>query len=301
TNRDQVATEIRYSDLTGTNKIGSTTYTYDAAARVTNLQHRNSSGSLLANYTYTYDLASRVSTQTLNGSTTTYTYDSANQLTSDTANSYSYDLNGNRTMTGYATGTGNRMSNDGVYTYTYDDEGNLTKKSKGTNAETWTFGYDHQNHLLWVEEHPLDGGGSVLMRADYKYAANGDRIETDVNPDGDGPLPTTVTRFGYDGHDIWADLDSNNALQTRRLYLDAMDSVFARVSSGGTAAWYLPDRLGSVRNVVDAAGSLIDTIAYDGFGKVTSESSSSDGDRYKFTGRELDSETGFQFNDARYY
>src|SRR5262249_6946060 len=101
--------------------------------------------------------------------------------------------------------------------------------------------------------------------------------------------------------DIWADLDSNNALQTRRLYLDAMDSVFARVSSGGTAAWYLPDRLGSVRNVVDAAGSLIDTIAYDGFGKVTSESSSSDGDRYKFTGRELDSETGFQFNDARYY
>src|SRR5262249_51942642 len=90
------------------------------------------------------------------------------------------------------------------------------------------------------------------------------------------------------------------ALQTRRLYLDTVDSVFARVSSGGTAAWYLPDRLGSIRNVVDSSGALIDTIAYDGFGVVTSESSPSSGDRYKFTGRVLDSETGFRIHDHRY-
>src|SRR5262249_46214257 len=42
-------------------------------------------------------------------------------------------------------------------------------------------------------------------------------------------------------------------------------------------------------------------ITYDSFGKVTSESNSSFGDRYKWTARELDSETGLQYNRARYY
>src|SRR5439155_5754578 len=36
-------------------------------------------------------------------------------------------------------------------------------------------------------------------------------------------------------------------------------------------------------------------------GKVTSESAPSNGDRYKFTGRELDSETGFQLHGERYF
>src|SRR5262249_39741758 len=124
-----------------------------------------------------------------------------------------------------------------------------------------------------------------------KYAAPGERIETDVDPDGAGLQGTTVMRFAFDGGAIWADLNGSNALQTRRLYLDAVDSVFARVSSGGTAAWYLPDRLGSIRDMADNTGALQDHIDYDGYGKVTSESSSSFGDREKYTGRELDTET----------
>src|SRR5262249_31686883 len=148
-----------------------------------------------------------------NGSTTTYSYDATSQLTNDSATTYTYDLNGNRSMTGYQTGSGNRMTSDGVYTYTYDDEGNITKKSKGTSAETWTFGYDHNNHMLWAEKRATDGG-TLQMRADYKYAAPGERIETDVDPDGAGPQSTTVTRFAFGGHDIWADLNSSNALQT---------------------------------------------------------------------------------------
>ena len=70
TPRDQIATEIRYSDLNGNTKIGSSTFTYDPAARLTNLQHLPGSGGPLANYTYTYDLASRLTTEVLNGTTT---------------------------------------------------------------------------------------------------------------------------------------------------------------------------------------------------------------------------------------
>jgi hypothetical protein len=75
-----------------------------------------------------------------------------------------------------------------------------------------------------------------------------------------------VTRFAYDGSEVWADLSSGNALQTRYLYGQGVDQLFARLSSSGTAAWYLTDRQGSVRDVTDASGAVQDHIAYDGFG-----------------------------------
>ena len=83
-----------------------------AANRVTNIQHQNGSGSVLANFTYTYDSGSRVTSEDANGSTRTFQYDKANELTSDGVNSYAYDLTGNRTMTGYTTGQANELTQD---------------------------------------------------------------------------------------------------------------------------------------------------------------------------------------------
>jgi RHS repeat-associated protein len=63
----------------------------------------------------------------------------------------------------------------------------------------------------------------------------------------------------------------------------------------------LTDDEGSVRQLVDNTGALQDTITYDGYGNVTAESNTSFGDRYKYTGREFDTETNLQYNHARYY
>ena len=68
-----------------------------------------------------------------------------------------------------------------------------------------------------------------------------------------------------------------------------VDQLFARIFSTGTAAWYLTDRLGSVRDIIDNTGAVIDHLNYDGFGNVTSETQPWNGDRFKWTGRELDS------------
>ena len=51
-----------------------------------------------------------------------------------------------------------------------------------------------------------------------------------------------------------------------------MDQLFARIGSGGTAAWYLSDHLGSVRDIVNNTGAVIDHIDYDAFGNVLNES-----------------------------
>src|SRR5262249_15869850 len=142
-------------------------------------------------------------------------------------------------------------------------------------------------------------GGTVLMQATYVYDARGDRLEKDVWTSGGG---LTVTRFAYDNGNVWADLNGSNQLQTRRQYLDTVDSALARISSGGTAAWYLTAHLGSVRDIADdSTGAVLDHIDYDAFGNVTTETQSGNGDRYKWTGRESDSETGLQYNRARYY
>jgi hypothetical protein len=127
----------------------------------------------------------------------------------------------------------------------------------------------------------------------YVYDPFGQRIEKDVWTSSTG---TVVTRFDYDQGNVWVDLNGSNQLQMRRLYLDGVDQVFARIDSSGNAAWYLPDRMGSIRDITDNTGAVQDHINYDGFGNVTSESNPTFGDRYKWTGRETDAETGLQFN-----
>ncbi len=313
--RNQVSQLDRYSDLAGTTKVGETDTTYDDAGRTTQITHKDGSGSVILQTTYTYDLASRLETETIDGSTHTLTYDAVNQLTDDGVASYSYDANGNRTMTGYQTGPGNQLTNDGVYTYTYDNEGNLSKKSKGAADETWTFSYDQRNQLVGVDERATDGG-TLLMRATYTYDVFGNRIQKDV---WDGST-TTTTRYGVDGwkhpvdgfnqpyplkglenFEVWAELDGSNALLMRRLFGDGIDQPLARIDGAGTASWYHQDRLGSVVGITDNSGTLIDNIVYDAFLNVTRESSPSNGDDIRGTGRLHDAETGLQRHGARMY
>jgi RHS repeat-associated protein len=187
------------------------------------------------------------------------------------------------------------MTNDGVWTYTYDAEGNQATKSDGS-GNTWTYGYDLQNRLTSAVE---TNGAATLARATYVYDALGKRLEADDYTSSGGT--TTVTRFAYDGANVLADLNGSNGLLMWRVYGDRTDQVVARESAAGVVAGYLTDRLGSVRNLVDAGGSLLDTIAYDGFGNRTSESSPANGDRYGFTARELDSVTGLGYHRGRWY
>src|SRR5207302_8126559 len=132
--------------------------------------------------------------------------------------------------------------------------------SKGASAETWVYSYDTANHLTSAKQQATDGG-TLQMQATYAYDAFDNRLQKDVWTQAAG---TTTTKFGYDGPDVWTDLDASNNLKTRYLHGDAVDELFARVGSTGTAAWYLQDWQGSVRNIVDANGTLQDTITYDG-------------------------------------
>ncbi len=102
TARDQLATQTRYSDLAGQNKIGSSMLGYDSVGRLTNLQHLDGSGNNIADYVNAFDLASRITSETLNGGTpTNYSYDITKATQRTTAGlqmqaTYVYDALGQR-------------------------------------------------------------------------------------------------------------------------------------------------------------------------------------------------------------
>jgi RHS repeat-associated protein len=99
----------------------------------------------------------------------------------------------------------------------------------------------------------------------------------------------------------WADLNSNNQVQTRREYLDAVDAVFARIAADGTEAWYLTDHLGSVRGLMNNSGTLIDGITFDAWGNVTNETAPGSGDQMKFAGGWVEGNIGLGNFGARWY
>ena len=66
-------------------------------------------------------------------------------------------------------------------------------------------------------------------------------------------------------------------------------------------AWYLPDQLGSVRDIVSASGTELDHVVYDSFGNILTQTNATNGDRFKFAGMEYDSATGQYYDRARNY
>jgi RHS repeat-associated protein len=101
---------------------------------------------------------------------------------------------------------------------------------------------------------------------------------------------------------VWADLDGNNsnALLTRYFHGDQPDQLFAR-QDALTAYWYLTDRQGSVRDVLDSSANVKDAISYDGWGNIVSETDSTKRGLYAWTGRLFDVETKLQNNRRRWY
>ena len=105
----------------------------------------------------------------------------------------------------------------------------------------------------------------------------------------------------------YADFNGSGTLLTR--YVSGpgvvngavVDELLARTSSGGTTAWYLTDKLGSVRDIVSTSGSVLDqssttasaissprrmrpTGIGSSSGNITTETNASNGDRFKFAG-----------------
>jgi RHS repeat-associated protein len=160
---------------------------------------------------------------------------------------------------------------DGVYTYTYDVLNRQTGVTDGVITTT------------------------------YLYDARGRRVAKVTGG-------VTATHYVYDTqYRVIEERDDDEALLARYTYGTGMDEPLA-MEQGGNTYYYHRDALGSVTEVTDGSGNLVERYAYDVYGAVTifdsngiTLTASAIGNPYLFTTRRYDPESGNYYNRARMY
>jgi len=196
-------------------------------------------------------------------------------------------------------GPGNRLLSDGTFDYQYDAEGNQTKKTEIATGEFTEYEFDHRGRLTSATT--KSSGGIILSESSYTYDAFDRRIAKTVDVDGVCSQAPETEIFVYNCTDIWADFDTAGNITARYLIGSGTDELIARWRPGESTVWYLTDRLGTVRDLIDASGIVINQINYDSFSNIQSQTNAAVADRFLFTGREFDAELGQYYYRARYY
>jgi len=142
--------------------------------------------------------------------------------------------------------------------------------------------------------------GSVLSEVNFVYDALDRRIGKLVTAN--SPQPTAHIFF-YDGDHIWRERKTADSPLPTVYFLfgDRIDQLLARHRSDDGLAFYLTDRMGSVRAIADTDGSVLSQTEYSSFGKIISQTNPEKADQFGFTGRKFDPETDLYYYRARYY
>ena len=289
--------------------VSHTNYDYFSNGDLQTIEHRvgTAGGSDIATYIYEYDDLHRITKITSPDWPTgnVIDYDAQSQLTSasETGESFTYDVNGNRTNSGYITADHNLLVEDNDYRYVYDVEGNRTRRIDKTTGETIEYEWDHRNRLVLIVF--KDDTGNPTKRVEYEYNLDNLRIAKEVHtttPDGTGS-PDSITRFAYDGDDVVLVFDgqNSNSVEHRYFHGPGVDQIFADEDAMGQVLWALTDHQGSVRDWIDETGSVEHHTQFDSFGNIISPADPSTVPTYAYTGREWDVDAGLYYYRARWY
>ncbi|MCX6157374.1 MAG: RHS repeat-associated core domain-containing protein, partial [Ignavibacteriae bacterium] len=257
-----------------------------------------------------------------------FSYDKSNRLLKveryntkyfDLAGEYSYDPDGNFTSLTrsynsdnfsyqYYSGT-NRLKRVSGTTdqYTYDYNGNQTNDYFAGNT---CISYDHRNLITEITRSNSTTDPPTTIKIRYKYDEAGNRTRKtiyqtqDENPspitNDDNPTGWTITKDEYYSRDA-----SGKEIAVYQSYTLDYWNVWGsnnegRIKSTGMKYFYLKDHLGSIRAVINQNNVIVQAQDYDTWGHIarTWDSTSAD---YKFTGKERDQESSYDYFGARYY
>ncbi|MCL7489109.1 MAG: DUF6531 domain-containing protein, partial [Desulfobulbaceae bacterium] len=257
----------------------STSYQYDMADRIIQIDTTDSVSALISSYGYEYDALDRRTKVTSRDGEWDYTYDPTGQLTHAVFTSsngdipskaieYVYDKVGNRVQeivdgatTSYNVNNMNQYIQNGNFTYSYDLDGNLTGKTNG--IDTFTYEYNDNNRLIrstgpgGVKEYTYNGLGHLATVID-----NGVEKHYMVDPIG----------FG----NVVGEYDATGTLVSR--YTHGYGLV------GKDDTYYTFDGNGNTSEMTNAANEIVNVYVYEPFGKSMYEVETTDND-FGFVGQ----------------
>ncbi len=170
--------------------------------------------------------------------------------------------------------------------YAYDDEGNVASKTRISDGRYWSYAYDHRNQMTGATE-KSSAAGAVLQTLTYTLDVYGNAVKRVSSVSGE-------RRFGWriadaspgvtkSVHELEMELNAANVVTKRWLNGDGANERWLSESAGSTN-WLLTDRQGSVRDVTNVAGTIVDTVTYTAFGGIASESTPALGSDAGFSG-----------------
>jgi len=259
-----------------------------------------------AGWTYSYDKANRFDTASFG----ILNYGTWEPITNYSMPKITYDANGNITVLQRNGSAGSLIDNlsykyrpgtniDTLITnsagtntaYTYDSNGNVASDSRDSLAFAI---YDINN--LPVSEYMLNG--TVIQ---YGYDVNGQRMEKVKN---NSTYTFYINGLNGDCEAISLAQSQDNVVYNILANGDKVSQVCWTYNNGNFAHYYyLKDHLGDVKMIVNSSGSVDSWNDYYPFGmQMDSRNGVTSADaRYKYTSKERDVETGYDYFGARYY
>jgi RHS repeat-associated protein len=193
--------------------------------------------------------------------------------------------------------------------YTYDENNNRIRKLQtGNDDEYYILGIDGQTESVFDENgkakfYNITNGNEVIGRM-IPPVNNLTLSNTTLSGTYEAQNQiTTETNVSVTGTAV---LKAGNTINLKPGFT-ASSGCNLTISVGAVTSdkyYYLKDHLGSVRVVVDTVGEIVSYSDYDAWGMILNGRSSNFGfadDKYKFTGKELDTETGYFYFGARAY
>jgi len=269
-------------------------------------------------FNYTYDKSNRLLTSSLAGQTTndykllnTYNKD-GNILTLDRYGS-DENLLDDFAYTYYSGTNKLQRVSGGGNQFTYDDNGNVISESLNNNSD---IKYDHRNLITQLKHRSHIITDSSYYVSYYKYDEAGNRIAkitfkytgSDDNPD----APGSNDAPSNDNWELVSDIIYSRDVSGRELAIYnntnliqwnvyGLDNI-GKINSNESKYYYLKDHLGSVRAEVNENGGVVSSQDYDAWGYLLEDRKyQMDSSRYKFTGKERDVESDYDYFGARYY
>ena len=252
-----------------------------------------------------------------------YGYDEENQLTwsqnpENNEETFNYDDLGNRLNDQLGSYTydnkSQRLTEDYNHIYFYDTNGNLTSiQEKGMVGNYRNLNYSSENQLVKIDTYE---NNFLIKEVAYKYDGLGRRVAKEI-VDHQVPVNSYVRSYVYDNQEILAEYDENNT--TLAVYTHstqrtddtlAIDVKSTKIASNLQSYFFVKDALGSIIDITDSNGNVIQHYSYSSFGKLLKITDSSNVDitstptiknSFTFTNREYDEESGLMYYRARFY